>query len=123
MADIMIYEPAGSLMIGEKEMEELKAQTAYLVSFNDLVLEAQSRYTEKDWRRERVSASLHKASIALELRRKLLNIHRSELANMVGIFRREIVAMDLVDYYPSFDKVVEIADILGFEVIIRERTD
>ena len=119
----MIYEPAGSLMIGEKEMEELKAQTPYLVSFNDLVLEAQSRYTEKDWRRERVSTSLHKASIALELRRKLLNIHRSELANMVGIFRREIVAMDLVDYYPSFDKVVEIADILGFEVIIRERTE
>jgi hypothetical protein len=31
--------------------------------------------------------------------------------------------MDLVDYYPSFDKVVEIADILGFEVIIRELTD
>ena len=42
---------------------------------------------------------------------------------MVGIFRRDIVAMDLVDYYPSFDKVVEIADILGFEVIIRERTE
>ena len=110
-------------MIGEKEMEELKAQPPYLVSFNELVLEAQSRYTEKDWRFERVSTSLHKASIALELRRKLLNIHRSELANMVGIFRRDIVAMDLVDYYPSFDKVVEIADILGFEVIIRERTE
>jgi hypothetical protein len=40
---------------------------------------------------------------------------------MVGIFRREIVAMDLVDYYPSFEKVVEIADILGFEILIQER--
>lgn len=108
-------------MIGEKEMEELKAQAPYLVSFNDLVLEAQSRYTEKDWRRERVSTTLHKVSIALELRRKLLNIHRSELADMVGISRREIVAMDLVDYYPSFEKVVEIADILGFEILIQER--
>ena len=102
-------------------MEELKAQAPYLVSFNDLVLDAQSRYTEKDWRRERVSATLHKVSIALELRRKLLNIHRSELADMVGIFRREIVAMDLVDYYPSFEKVVEIADVLGFEILIQER--
>ena len=110
-------------MAVEKEMEELKAQTPSLVSFNDLVSEAQSRYTEEDWRRERVSTSLHKTSIALELRRKLLKIHRSELANMVGIFRSEIVAMDLVDYYPSFEKVVEIADILGFEVIIRERTE
>ena len=108
-------------MIGEKEMEELKTQAPYLVSFNDLVLEAQSRYTEKDWRQERVSTTLHKVSIALELRRKLLNIHRSELAEMVGIFRREIVAMDLVDYYPSFDKVVEMADILGFELVIQER--
>jgi DNA-binding XRE family transcriptional regulator len=108
-------------MIGEKEMEELKAQAPYLVSFNDLVLEAQSRYTEKDWRRERVSTTLHKVSIALEIRRKLLNIHRSELADMVGIFRREIVAMDLVDYYPSFEKVVEIADVLGFEILIQER--
>ena len=108
-------------MIGGKEMEELKAQAPYLVSFNDLVLDAQSRYTEKDWRRERVSTTLHKVSIALELRRKLLNIHRSELADMVGIFRREIVAMDLVDYYPSFEKVVEIADILGFEILIQER--
>jgi DNA-binding XRE family transcriptional regulator len=108
-------------MIGEKEMEELKAQAPYLVSFNDLVLDAQSRYTEKDWRRERVSTTLHKVSIALELRRKLLNIHRSELADMVGIFRREIVAMDLVDYYPSFEKVVEIADVLGFEILIQER--
>jgi DNA-binding XRE family transcriptional regulator len=102
-------------------MEELKAQAPYLVSFNDLVLDAQSRYTEKDWRRERVSTTLHKVSIALELRRKLLNIHRSELADMVGIFRREIVAMDLVDYYPSFEKVVEIADVLGFEILIQER--
>lgn len=110
-------------MIGGKEMEELKAQAPYLVSFNDLVLDAQSRYTEKDWRRERVSTTLHKVSIALELRRKLLNIHRSELADMAGIFRREIVAMDLVDYYPSFEKVIEIADILGFEVIIRERKE
>ena len=58
-------------MAVEKEMEELKAQTPSLVSFNDLVSEAQSRYTEEDWRRERVSTSLHKASIALELRRKL----------------------------------------------------
>ena len=110
-------------MIGGKEMEELKAQAPYLVSFNDLVLDAQSRYTEKDWQRERVSTTLHKVSIALELRRKLLNIHRSELADMAGIFRREIVAMDLVDYYPSFEKVIEIADILGFEVIIRERKE
>jgi DNA-binding XRE family transcriptional regulator len=102
-------------------MEELKVHTPYLVSFNDLVLRAQSRYTEKDWRRERVTTTLHKTSIALELRRKELNLHRSDIAQMVGIFRREIVAMDLVDYYPSFDKVVEIADILGFEIVIQKR--
>ena len=102
-------------------MEELQVQAPYLASFNDLLLEAQSRYTQKDWRRERVYTTLHKVSIALELRRKLLNIHRSELAEMAGLFRREIVAMDLVDYYPSFDKVVEIADILGFEIVIQER--
>ena len=42
---------------------------------------------------------------------------------MVGLFRRDIVAMDIVDYYPSFDKVVEIADILGFEIIIQKRVN
>lgn len=104
-------------------MEELKEQTPYLADFKDLVARAQSRYSEIDWRRERVSTTLHKTSIALELKRKELNLHRSELAQMVGIFRRDIVAMDIVDYYPSFDKVVEIADILGFEITIQKRNN
>ena len=108
-------------MTGGKDMEELKAQDTYLASFRDLVLEAQAGYTAEDWKRERVYETLHKVSIALELRRKSLNIHRSELAKVVGVLRRDIVAMDLVDYYPSFDKVVEIADELGFEIVIRDR--
>jgi hypothetical protein len=41
----------------------------------------------------------------------------------VGVLRRDIIAMDLVDYYPSFDKVVEIADELGFEIVIRDRKE
>lgn len=102
-------------------MEELKEHTPHLVSFNDLILKAQSRYTEIDWRRERVSTILHKTSTALELRRKELLLHRSDIAKMVGLFRRDIVAMDLVDFFPSFDKVVEIADILGFEIVIQKR--
>ena len=104
-------------------MEELKAQNTYLASFGDLVLESQARYAAADWKRERVYETLHKVSIALELRRKSLNIHRSELANLVGVLRRDIIAMDLVDYYPSFDKVVEIADELGFEIVIRDRKE
>ena len=103
------------------EMGELKAQDSYLASFSDLILEAQSRYTEADWKRERVYETLHAVSIALELRRKSRDIHRSELAAKVGILRKDIIAMDLVDYFPSFDKVVEIADELGLEILIRER--
>jgi DNA-binding XRE family transcriptional regulator len=102
-------------------MEELKAQDTCLASFRDLVLEGQAAYSAEDWKRERVYETLHKVSIALELRRKSLDIHRSELAKVVGILRRDIIAMDLVDYYPSFDKVVEIADELGFEIVIRDR--
>jgi hypothetical protein len=103
------------------EMGELKAQDSYLASFSDFILEAQSRYTESDWKRERVYETLHAISIALEIRRKSLDIHRSELAAKVGILRKDVIAMDLVDYFPSFDKVVEIADELGFEILIRER--
>ena len=102
-------------------MEELKMRHSSLDSFEELVMDSKSRYSDQDWRRERVSTTLHKTSIALELRRKELDLHRSDLAHMVGIFRRDIVAMDIVDYYPSFDKVVEIADILGFEIIIQKR--
>ena len=98
-----------------------QAQDSYLTSFSDFILEAQSRYTEADWKRERVYETLHAISIALELRRKSRDIHRSELAAKVGILRKDIIAMDLVDYFPSFDKVVEIADELGFEILIRER--
>ena len=98
-----------------------QAQDSYLASFSDFILEAQSRYTEADWKRERVYETLHAISIALEMRRKSLDIHRSELAAKVGILRKDIIAMDLVDYFPSFDKVVEIADELGFEILIRER--
>lgn len=103
------------------EMEELRMRNSSLASFEELVSESKSRYTQEDWRRERVYSTLHKVSIALELRRKELNIHRKELAQKVGLQRRDIVAMDIVDYYPSFDKVVAIADELGFEIIIRER--
>ena len=103
------------------ESENLKAHNSYLASFNDFILDAQSRYTRADWKRERVYETLHAVSIALELKRKSLNIHRSELANIVGILRKDIIAMDLVDYFPSFDKVVEIADELGFEIVIRDR--
>ncbi len=102
-------------------MEELKMRHSSLDSFEELIMDSRSRYSDQDWKRERVYAILHKISIALELERKELNIRRTELAQKVGLKRSEIVAMDIVDYYPSFDKVVEIADILGFEIVIQKR--
>ncbi|MEY3149174.1 MAG: hypothetical protein RL029_448 [Actinomycetota bacterium] len=109
-------------MNGGKGMPNYRVQDTTGLDFHEHMVVSRQHYNEADWRRVRTIRTLFDVAFAIELRRKERQISKSDLGEMVDLPKSHISALEMVEWFPDFESVVKILQILDLDLVLRDRT-